>query len=280
MTIEDAITLAAERHRGQTDQAGEPYILHPIRVAQRLSCPEARLAAVLHDILEDTETTAEELLARGAPARVVEAVQVLTKRDGEDYPGFVARVAQHPLASEVKLADLEDNSAPSRLAVLPPETQARLRAKYDPALRTLREAWPPTSPAVVDPAPAAVAGPMTDADTSLAALKSAVADFSAARDWDRFHGPRDLAIGVVTEAAELLELFRFRSDAEVTSMLHDAEGRRRVEHELADVLFFLVRMAERQGIDLAAAFDAKMTVNAARYPVDKARGSNRKYTDL
>lgn len=121
---------------------------------------------------------------------------------------------------------------------------------------------------------------MTNADTSLATLKDAVARFSAERDWDRFHGPRDLAIGVVTEAAELLELFRFRDDAELSRLMADPAWRQRLEHELADVLFFVARLAERTGIDLAAAFAAKMAVNAARYPVEKARGSNRKYTEM
>jgi NTP pyrophosphatase (non-canonical NTP hydrolase) len=121
---------------------------------------------------------------------------------------------------------------------------------------------------------------MTDAGMPLAALKERVAAFCAERDWDRFHGARDLAIGIVTEAAELLELFRFRSDHEIEEMLADPARRRRVEEETADVLFFVVRLAQRYGIDLATAFEAKLAVNAERYPVDKSRGSNRKYTEL
>ena len=121
---------------------------------------------------------------------------------------------------------------------------------------------------------------MKDTDTSLAVLKDRAAAFCEERDWDRFHGARDLAIGIVTEAAELLEIFRFRSDEEIEALLADPEGRQRVEHEAADVLFFVVRLAQRHGIDLAAAFEEKLALNAERYPVDKSRGSNRKYTEL
>ena len=121
---------------------------------------------------------------------------------------------------------------------------------------------------------------MIDDETPLSSLKARARAFCEERDWDRFHGARDLAIGIVTEAAELLELFRFRSDREIDALLADPEQRRRVEHEAADVLFFLVRFAQRYGIDLAAAFEAKLALNAERYPVEKARGSNRKYTEL
>lgn len=121
---------------------------------------------------------------------------------------------------------------------------------------------------------------MTDADTPLAALKDRVTAFCTARDWDQFHGPRDLAIGVVTEAAELLALLRFRTDDEIAATLADAGARRAIEYEMADVLFFLLRLAARHGIDVAAACERKLAVNEERYPVAKARGSNRKYTEL
>jgi NTP pyrophosphatase (non-canonical NTP hydrolase) len=121
---------------------------------------------------------------------------------------------------------------------------------------------------------------VTDLDTTMAALKQRVVAFCAARDWDQFHGPKDLAIGIVTEASELLDLFRFQSEQQVAALQADPAKRARVEEELADVLFFVVRFAERCGIDLATAFDAKMAKNATKYPVEKARGSNRKYDEL
>lgn len=121
---------------------------------------------------------------------------------------------------------------------------------------------------------------MVDDETTLGTLKSLVAQFCADRDWDRFHGAKDLAIGAVTEAAELLELMRFKSEPEIDTLLADPDGRRRIEHEVADVLFFILRLAQRYDIDLATAFRAKLALNAERYPVDKARGSNRKYSEL
>jgi NTP pyrophosphatase (non-canonical NTP hydrolase) len=122
--------------------------------------------------------------------------------------------------------------------------------------------------------------PVTDEDASVGQLKSLVADFCTARDWDRYHGAKDLAVGIVTEAAELLDLFRFKSDVEVESMLAGAPARAKAEHELADVLFFVLRFAQRYGIDLSGAFERKLALNAERYPIEKAKGSNLKYTEL
>ena len=137
VTVEDAIVFAAERHRGQRDKAGEPYILHPLRVALRVHTDRERLAAVLHDVVGDTGVTLDELRARGLDESVVAAIETLTKRDGEDYRAFIERVAQNPIARAVKLADLADNLDPDRLAALPPEEQQRLRAKYEPARERL-----------------------------------------------------------------------------------------------------------------------------------------------
>ena len=121
---------------------------------------------------------------------------------------------------------------------------------------------------------------MTDRETRVEQLKSLVADFCTARDWDRYHGAKDLAVGIVTEAAELLDLFRFKADAEVEAALADPSRRSKAENELADVLFFVLRFAQRYGIDLTMAFERKLALNAERYPVEKAKGSNRKYTEL
>jgi NTP pyrophosphatase (non-canonical NTP hydrolase) len=121
---------------------------------------------------------------------------------------------------------------------------------------------------------------VTDEDTRVGQLKALVAGFCSARDWDQYHGAKDLAVGIVTEAAELLDLFRFKSDTEIETALADPSQRSKAEHELADVFFFVLRFAQRYGIDLSAAFARKMALNAERYPVDKAKGSNRKYTEL
>ena len=121
---------------------------------------------------------------------------------------------------------------------------------------------------------------MGDATTTVGYLKAQVERFAEERDWEQFHGAKDLAIGVVTEAAELLEVFRFRSEGAVDDLLADPVQRERIEHELADVLFFMLRLAGRYGIDLTDAFARKLALNAERYPVEKARGSNRKYDEL
>ena len=121
---------------------------------------------------------------------------------------------------------------------------------------------------------------MQDARRTVAALKDQVERFCAEREWDRFHGAKESAIGAATEAAELLELFRFEAESDVDARMAEPGRRQSVEEELSDVLFFLLRFAQRYGIDLSAAFDRKMASNAARYPVEKARGSKRKYTEL
>ena len=137
MDLDAAIALATKAHAGQLDKAGRPYIEHPLRVMARVSGAPAKMAAVLHDVLEDTEVTAAELLSLGCPPEVVRAVEALSKREGEGYEDFVARAAKDPIAREVKRADLLDNSDESRLGQLPPDKAARLREKYRKGLAVL-----------------------------------------------------------------------------------------------------------------------------------------------
>lgn len=138
-TLERAIEIAAKAHAGQVDKAGQPYVLHPLRMMLAVTTPEARMAAVLHDVVEDTAVTLEELRDEGFPAAVISAVEALTKRDGEDYETFIRRVAPNPIAREVKLADLRDNSDLSR--ILEPTERDRERVKkYRRAIAYL-ERW-------------------------------------------------------------------------------------------------------------------------------------------
>lgn len=104
--------------------------------------------------------------------------------------------------------------------------------------------------------------------------------FCEARDWDQFHGPKDLAIGVITEAAELLEHFRFQSDEQALALLNDPEFKVEIEDELADVLFFLLRFSQRFDVDLNNALQRKIEKSERKYPVEKAKGKNIKYTKL
>lgn len=119
-----------------------------------------------------------------------------------------------------------------------------------------------------------------DSETFLTDLEKAIQRFCEARDWDQFHGPKELAIGLVTEASELLEQFRFLSDEQAAELLADPDRRMKVENELGDVLFFLLRFAQMNDIDLEAAFRRKMQINEKNYPVEKAKGRNLKYHDL
>ena len=105
--------------------------------------------------------------------------------------------------------------------------------------------------------------------SDLTGLQRAVQDFCEARQWDEFHSLKNLAIGAVTEAAELVEPFRFRSDSEVEAYVQTPEGRENLQDELADVFFFLLRISQRNGVDLGQALRAKLLKNAAKYPVSK-----------
>ena len=115
---------------------------------------------------------------------------------------------------------------------------------------------------------------------SLQELSNMVRQFCEARDWDQFHSPKDLAIGVITEAAELLEYFRFQSDEQALAFLEDPKLKEEIEDELADVFFFLLRFSQRFEIDLNRALQRKMKKSGRKYPIEKAKGKNIKYTKL
>lgn len=109
-------------------------------------------------------------------------------------------------------------------------------------------------------------------------LRDELRAFAAARDWDQFHSPRNLATALAVEAAELLEPFQWLSEEQSRAL--PPETRAAVEEELADVLLYLVRLADKLDVDLAAAARAKIARNGEKYPVEKARGSSRKYDAL
>jgi|Wag4MinimDraft_8_1082659.scaffolds.fasta_scaffold00001_60 NTP pyrophosphatase (non-canonical NTP hydrolase) len=115
---------------------------------------------------------------------------------------------------------------------------------------------------------------------SLQDLADIVRIFCEARDWDQFHGPKDLAIGVITEASELLEHFRFQTDEQSMALLDNQQVKGDIEDELADVLFFLLRFSQRFEVDLTKALLRKIEKSEKKYPVEKAKGKNTKYTKL
>jgi NTP pyrophosphatase (non-canonical NTP hydrolase) len=115
---------------------------------------------------------------------------------------------------------------------------------------------------------------MTD---SLNELKQKLEAFVEARDWAQFHSPKNLAMAMIVEAAELVEHFQWNTEEESHKL--SAEKREQVGHELADTFVYLLRISQVLGIDLIEAANKKVALNAIKYPVEKARGKNNKYTD-
>ncbi len=115
-TLERAIAIAAEAHSGQLDKAGEPYILHPIKVMLRMQSNDERIAAVLHDVVEDTSVTLQSLREAGFDEQLLDAVDALTKREGESRMDAAKRAKRNPLARAVKLSDNAENSDITRIA--------------------------------------------------------------------------------------------------------------------------------------------------------------------
>ena len=118
-----------------------------------------------------------------------------------------------------------------------------------------------------------------DSRTTIEYLKEIVQSFCEERDWDQFHNPKDLAIGIVTEAAELLDIFRFKSEKESEFVLK-SKKLKQIEEELADILFFILRFSQKYSIDLTTVLKEKIKLNERKYPKDKARGSNAKYSEI
>jgi hypothetical protein len=135
--LDDAVRIARQAHAGQADKSGLPYIDHPLRVMARVDGEHHQMAAVLHDVIEDTPVTAADLRAAGCPEAAVVAVVALSKIPGEPMPDYLRRVATDPIAVDVKRADIADNSDPVRMSALDPRTQDRLKAKYAEAIRIL-----------------------------------------------------------------------------------------------------------------------------------------------
>lgn len=131
--LELALSIATKAHRGQFDKAGIDYIEHPIFVASQVDSEEEKAVALLHDVIEDSSVTAEELLNAGLPETVVTAVQILSKKKGQDYQTYLKTVKSNPLARAVKLADLKHNSDLLRLETITDKDLERLE-KYKKAI--------------------------------------------------------------------------------------------------------------------------------------------------
>ena len=136
--LNKALRTAISAHEEQPDKAGKPYILHPLRVMLQFDDENSQITALLHDVVEDSPITFEDLEKDGYPPEVLSALHCLTKKKGEDYDEFISRVLTDPLACRVKLADLMDNSNLSRLATVGTEDLDRV-AKYARALTRIRQ---------------------------------------------------------------------------------------------------------------------------------------------
>lgn len=110
----------------------------------------------------------------------------------------------------------------------------------------------------------------SDKNTTLESLKKQIAEFCSERDWDKAHNPKDLAVGAVTEASELLEIFRFCSEEQSLEMLKDEQIRERIGEELADSMCFLLRFAQLYQLDVTGCLKNKLVKNALKYPLDKS----------
>ncbi len=117
-----------------------------------------------------------------------------------------------------------------------------------------------------------------DTPDPLQPLRDVLRRFAEARDWEQFHSPKNLAVAVSVEAAELLEHFQWLTDSQSADL--PPEVRVKVGEEMADVLLYLVRLADKLGLDLVTCTQRKFRINAEKYPVDKARGNAKKYTEL
>ena len=136
-TLERAIALAVEAHKDQKDRYGAPYIGHVLRVALAGRTEAEQIVGALHDVVEDTDRTFEDLRREGFSEDIIAAVECLTKRgDEEDYDAFTARVKANPLAIRVKLHDLTDNMDIRRIPKVEERDVARLN-KYLKAYREL-----------------------------------------------------------------------------------------------------------------------------------------------
>lgn len=119
-----------------------------------------------------------------------------------------------------------------------------------------------------------------DSETNLLDLKNMVKNFCDDRDWEKYHGAKELSIGIIMEASELLEHFRFKSDIEIEEILENITKRDAIGEELSDIFFLILRFAQKYNFNLSSELIRKIEINKSKYPINKAKGSNKKYTEL
>lgn len=149
MTLEKAIEIAVAAHKEQIDKAGQPYVLHPLRMMFQMETEIERIVAVLHDVLEDTSVTPSDLEEQGATPEILTALDHLTRLSSESYDEFILRASQNPIARKVKLADLWDNMDLRRISKVTDKDLARIR-KYAEAYRLLNNLNSVATPRFLD----------------------------------------------------------------------------------------------------------------------------------
>lgn len=134
--LDKAIAIACKAHKGQVDKAGQPYILHPLRLMLNFDNEDQRIIAVLHDVVEDSDVSLNNLKAEGFSEEILEAINCLSKKPGENYQDFILRISKNDLASAVKIEDINDNLDVTRIDKLSSEDLVRIE-KYHRALKFL-----------------------------------------------------------------------------------------------------------------------------------------------
>lgn len=127
--LDTALAIAIQAHAGQVDKAGQPYILHPLRLMFQMATEEEMITAVLHDVVEDSDVTLDALRQAGFSEKLITAVAAVSRQDDETYEEFIRRLRPNALAAKVKLADLTDNMDARRLKTITPKDLARIE-KY------------------------------------------------------------------------------------------------------------------------------------------------------
>lgn len=135
---QEAMKLCFEAHRKQKDKSGIPYVFHPIHLAEQMETEETIIVALLHDVVEDSDYTIEDLRKKGFSDAVLEAISLMTHADGVDYMDYVKEIKNNPIARVVKLADLRHNSDLTRLEVVD-EKALKRRNTYQEAIAFLEE---------------------------------------------------------------------------------------------------------------------------------------------
>ena len=133
-----ALKLCFDAHKDQIDKSGMPYVFHPFHLAEQMKTEETTIVALLHDLVEDTEYTIEDLVDIGFDKAVTDAIALMTHADNVDYMDYVRMIKENPIAKEVKLADLNHNSDLTRLDVIDEKALSR-RKKYLKAIALLEE---------------------------------------------------------------------------------------------------------------------------------------------